>query len=335
MQKKYKSLDHVITYDKTSKQVQQLYDRINQTDSLDFKSFKLPFNQLILPLLLSNEKKLTQGSFADIYTVEYKSREYVMRKLQQQRTQNQVDVEKFIRETKLFYWIHENVSVDSCHVMKLCGWYHNESNRSWINLMDKMYNGDVFHFIEQHDFSIISYHQRLKWCLQLSIALCTIHSRNYIHLDFKSLNILVDDKFDLYVTDLSDMKHQSFFSSEVTNENFVFQPQGTIFWMSPEIMRLADDKANAIAVTVQSDIYSLAIVLHEIFTWKKPYEGFNSLQILEKLKNDEQYRMDISDSVPQVIRELIQQCWHSDPQQRPSSQELVHTFEQLVANEQH
>ncbi len=91
-------------------------------------------------------------------------------------------------------------------------------------------------------------------------------------------------------------------------------PRGTPAYMAPE-------QLDGSAVTVQSDLYSLGLVLYEIFTGKKAFEA-SSLNELIKLR-----RSDTTPTTPTsivkdldpVIERVIDRCIQKDPSLRPSS----------------
>lgn len=69
------------------------------------------------------------------------------------------------------------------------------------------------------------------------------------------------------------------------------------------------------------------MVFFEIISRKFPYEGVsNEFELLGLIKSS--IRPDIPSNCPSELSQIIQQCWHHDPEQRPTSAELLG----LVAN---
>ena len=74
---------------------------------------------------------------------------------------------------------------------------------------------------------------------------------------------------------------------------------GTPSYMSPE------QKEGSAGVTMASDIYSLGVVMYELFTWKKPVVGMLPSAIDRK--------------IPRRLDEIIVNCLRADPADRYES----------------
>jgi serine/threonine-protein kinase len=92
-----------------------------------------------------------------------------------------------------------------------------------------------------------------KTCAGLAAA----HDKGVIHRDLKPANIMLDGQGQVRITDFG----LAGFSEQVRDVR-----SGTPAYMAPE------QKAGK-EVTARSDIYSLGVVLHEVFTGKRPSEG--------------------------------------------------------------
>eukprot|EP00730_Choanoeca_flexa_P009277 TRINITY_DN12619_c0_g1_i8.p1 TRINITY_DN12619_c0_g1~~TRINITY_DN12619_c0_g1_i8.p1 ORF type:complete len:2027 (+),score=485.44 TRINITY_DN12619_c0_g1_i8:425-6505(+) len=123
-----------------------------------------------------------------------------------------------------------------------------------------------------------------------------------VHSDIKSLNILCDSNFRAKVCDFGlSMKAKC-------------GAVGTPFWMAPEVI-------NGGECTVQSDVYAFGITLWECMTQQDPYQGENVVEVLRAVANvrsKKPKRPVIPKSCPVEIQELMQACWKTDAEQRPS-----------------
>ncbi|KAI8561838.1 hypothetical protein RHMOL_Rhmol04G0372900 [Rhododendron molle] len=164
---------------------------------------------------------------------------------------------------------------------------------------------------------------RLDWRRRVHMALDIVRGMNYlhhcnppiIHRDLKSSNLLVDKNWTVKVGDfgLSRLKHETFLTTKTG--------KGTPQWMAPEVLRneQADEK---------SDIYSFGVILWELATEKIPWDNLNSMQVIGAVGFMNQ-RLEIPADVDPQWASIIESCWHSEPQSRPTFQELLDRFKDL------
>jgi hypothetical protein len=92
-----------------------------------------------------------------------------------------------------------------------------------------------------------------------------VHEQNLVHRDIKPSNFMLDKKGKIKLLDFGIAKNTDVTSSEY-NHTRTNQNMGTAEYMSPEQIKSTKD------VTLQSDIYSLGVVLWQMATGKKPYD---------------------------------------------------------------
>jgi hypothetical protein len=127
-----------------------------------------------------------------------------------------------------------------------------------------------------------------KICAGLSAA----HERRVMHRDLKPANIMIDGRGNVQIADFG----LAALAQEVALGDV---RSGTPAYMSPE-QRAGKE------VTVRSDLYSLGLVLYEMFTGKRRSESQSSASELVK---------DLDPAVDRVIR----RCLEEDPKRRPPS----------------
>lgn len=93
----------------------------------------------------------------------------------------------------------------------------------------------------------------------LSSALGYAHSNGVVHCDVKPGNVMVDRGGAIYLTDFGIARHAE---SSVTTLGFA----GTAAYMAPEQIR-------GEVVAAETDIYALGVVLFEMVTGRKPFQG--------------------------------------------------------------
>lgn len=136
-----------------------------------------------------------------------------------------------------------------------------------------------------------------------------------IHRDLKSSNLLVDKNWTVKVGDfgLSRVKHHTYLKTK--------SGRGTPQWMAPEILcnEQADEK---------SDVYSYGVVLWEITTEKIPWNDLNPMQVIGAVGFMNR-RLEIPKDVDPLWVSLMESCWCSEPQSRPTFQEILNKLKDL------
>lgn len=99
--------------------------------------------------------------------------------------------------------------------------------------------------------------------------------------------------------------------------------KGTPLYMAPEISEneLYSEK---------SDVYAFSIIVYEIFSYEIPFKGLTINGILNKVVNQGD-RPPISSDIPDIYKNLIEDCWNQNPDERPSFHEIV---EEMKTNQQ-
>lgn len=130
-----------------------------------------------------------------------------------------------------------------------------------------------------------------------------------LHGDLKGRNILIDSRFRAKLCDfgLSTKK-----TSRIT---------GTPYWMAPEYLRGQTE------YTTHCDIYSIGIVLYEIYARKDPYIGMDFRDTLRKVCDRRtSKRPEVPECCPPKMVDLMKKCWSPDPFFRPQAKDLDTTL---------
>jgi serine/threonine protein kinase len=111
--------------------------------------------------------------------------------------------------------------------------------------------------------------QALLVMRQIAGALGALHAVGICHRDLKPTNVMFRDDDSLVLIDFG-LAKQAHFHAEITGTGAIF---GTPYYMSPE-------QGSAGEADQRSDIYSLGIILYEMLTGLKPFDGPSAMAVI-------------------------------------------------------
>ncbi|XP_052170538.1 probable serine/threonine-protein kinase SIS8 [Diospyros lotus] len=159
--------------------------------------------------------------------------------------------------------------------------------------------------------------RRMRMALDVAKGMNYLHVSHptIVHRDLKTPNLLVDKNWVVKVCDfgLSRLKHHTFLSSQST--------AGTPEWMAPEVLR--NEPANE-----KCDVYSFGVILWELATLRVPWSGMNSMQVVGAVGFQNRH-LAIPENIDPTAAQIITDCWHPDPESRPSFGELISRLRRL------
>ncbi|HKS28893.1 MAG TPA: serine/threonine-protein kinase [Pyrinomonadaceae bacterium] len=142
---------------------------------------------------------------------------------------------------------------------------------------------------------------------QLCAGLAAAHDIGVLHRDLKPANIMIDAQGNVRIMDFG----LAGLEEELREARAI---EGTPEYMSPE--QLAGKE-----LTAQSDIYSLGLVLYEVFTGKKAFEAASLAELLRLRKKDTSPASisSLNKHIDPLVERIIERCLERDPDKRPSS----------------
>jgi len=151
---------------------------------------------------------------------------------------------------------------------------------------------------------------------QVADGLTYLHERGIIHRDIKPANLLLTFDDHVYVTD--------FGIAQVIERAYRGVIVGTPEYLAPEAIVHPEN------IETQVDIYSLGIVLFELFVGHLPFEAKSDTELLFLQVNQPIPSMG---DIPLQISSLIEKCLSKQPDSRPATaQELSQEITQLLVS---
>ena len=152
-------------------------------------------------------------------------------------------------------------------------------------------------------------------------ALSAAHKIGIIHRDIKPENILISRDGRIKVADFGLARNTSM-AQTMTAESSVIL--GSVSYLSPEQVQrgVADSR---------SDIYAMGILIFEMLTGSKPYDGETPIQIAYRHVNDRIPELvKIKSDIPKNLSDLIFSATSPNPDLRPrDAEELLNSMRQI------
>lgn len=169
----------------------------------------------------------------------------------------------------------------------------------------------------------------IKRLLRIFIDICKgvgyAHSRDVIHRDLKPANILIDDNDQVKIVDFGLAAAASSADSRITRTGILV---GTPTYMAPEQVR-------ARAIDQRTDIYSLGILLYEVFVGRAPYKGEDHLATLfQHVEGKAVPAHQANPKVPESLSAVIMKAMAVSPDARyQTAEDLMNAIEKLLEQE--
>lgn len=188
-----------------------------------------------------------------------------------------------------------------------------DSERNQIIVMEYAKGGDLRSLLKRD--KSITLAEKLLLLEEITQGLKNIHKHGLVHRDLHPGNILnnsdnIYNRFSCLITDLG-------FSGLI--ENFNNKLYGVLPYVAPEVLQ-------GQPYTQASDIYSFGIITYELLANSYPYPKMDDLHLLLKVCKGLRPKIEKL-PIPQLLKDLIERCWDSNPEKRPTAEELKKIIE--------
>lgn len=256
------------------------------------------------PVAILLGRRIAVGGFAEVFVGKYQGTVVAIKRL---LNNDVATTERFIREIKLLARLrHPNLILfmGYCVAPELC------------IISEFMSRGSLYHVLRERKGDVLPL--KLQRAIAVSVArgMLYLHTRDppILHLDLKSPNILIDDRWRVKIADfgLSRVRSRTYVSSAAGG--------GTPEWMAPEVLRCEpfDERA---------DVYSFGVVLWELLTGEAPWESLNPMQVVGAVGWSRR-ALSPPEGADPFLRRLSELCLQWDAVRRPTFHQVVELIDE-------
>jgi TolB-like protein/Flp pilus assembly protein TadD len=171
----------------------------------------------------------------------------------------------------------------------------------------------------------------LELAVPLADAVSAAHERGITHRDLKPANIVIGDDGRLRILDfgIAKLREEEVAGGRAAGEAAAETAKlpitgegrilGTIPYMSPEQLQ-------GLPVDARSDIFSVGIILYEMATGKRPFEGETSVDLMSSILKDTPSPLsETREDLPRHLGRIVRRCLEKDPKRRYQTARDLHT----------
>ncbi|GES83304.1 kinase-like domain-containing protein [Rhizophagus clarus] len=273
----------------------------------------IPYNKL------KNIKYLTKGGCSEIYTANWiggSYNEWDSKKQKLRRFGTHKVILKTLKNIESANRIigaksHLAISNKWSNIVKCYGLTQDIKDKKYMLVMYAM-STDLRSYLQQnHDK--ITWEERIAIIYDIIIALYRVHKENTLHRDLHSGNILYLKSENIWC--ISDLGFCS--PADIPLKSIY----GNLSYVAPEVIT---EKKQSFA----SDIYSIGIIMWEISSAQPPFiEYEHNYDFAMKIVNG--MRPQILSDTPLEYKNLMEQCWDTDPSKRPDIGILLKEIQEM------
>jgi serine/threonine protein kinase/tetratricopeptide (TPR) repeat protein len=169
----------------------------------------------------------------------------------------------------------------------------------------------------------------------LADALAAAHEKSIIHRDLKPANVMVTTEDRVKVLDFGlakDLGAETHGGATQTSAGLtqVGIVMGTPAYMSPE-------QVSGRTLDHRTDIFSLGVILHEMATGRRPFEGTSSAELVSSILRDNPPLVtDVRADLPGDLARVIRRCLEKDPRHRvQTARDVSNEFRDMTRTASH
>ncbi|KAG2343704.1 kinase-like protein [Suillus weaverae] len=181
-------------------------------------------------------------------------------------------------------------------------------------------NGNLTDYLKREG-AALTLVRRFQLLRDIIAGLRYLHVNHFIHGDFTGPNVLINGDGTACVADfgLSLMYSEAINASQASWTSTL---KGNTRWMAPELLVPEQENGPPTRPSGESDIYSFGGIMLQVLTNKIPYYYLlNDAAIVLCIARSEKPSRSRYPELPEEHWTFIEQCWSTDPRDRPSTEE--------------
>jgi serine/threonine protein kinase/Flp pilus assembly protein TadD len=195
-----------------------------------------------------------------------------------------------------------------------------EHNGNSLIVMEHIEGQELKEIISQN---VLTVKDAVNIAVQIADGLNAAHSKNIIHRDIKSANIMLTDSYQAKIMDFGLAKVHG-----VPQITKVGTTLGTVSYMSPEQTKGED-------VDQRSDIWSLGVIIYEMLTGILPFKGdYEQAVIYAILNENPKSPLEYNSDIPDHLIDIINKSLHKNPEKRYQNViEMINALEEIFGSQ--
>ena len=258
--------------------------------------------------------KLGEGGMGEVYLAEDTElgREVALKVLPAIQEDNPERLERFRREARAV------ASLNHPNIVTLFNVEEAEGRR--LLVMERVKGKSLDRIIPPGGLPLA---EVFTYAIPMADALAAAHEKGITHRDLKPANVMINDDGQVKVLDfgLAKLAAEGVVpvsledaATEAPTQSAALTGEGTVMgtapYMSPEQLKGKE-------VDLRTDIFSFGILLYEMVTGKRPFQGESGIELASSiLKDTPSSVVEMRDDLPRHLGRIIQHCLEKDPERR-------------------